>query len=147
MKPSQRCHRCGGVVEKTLGDRWHECACGASCHRDENSALGLLDWGLAKWEKEHGFAFPGPKVVVYGKEWTGTDPCVEREALAGWNLAAGWKSASRAYSGETDRREARNPIPEPSGLDGVVHYGIKNMDGRNFHGVLSKVLKSNSAKE
>ncbi|TFE72415.1 hypothetical protein A7K93_08685, partial [Candidatus Methylacidiphilum fumarolicum] len=70
-----------------------------------------------------------------------------REALAGWNLAAGWKSASRAYSGETDRREARNPIPEPSGLDGVVHYGIKNMDGRNFHGVLSKVLKSNSAKE
>ncbi|MBW6415789.1 hypothetical protein KZZ20_09765, partial [Methylacidiphilum fumariolicum] len=60
-------------------------------------------------------------VVVYGKEWTGTDPCVEREALAGWNLAAGWKSASRAYSGETARREARNSIPEPSGLDGVVH--------------------------
>ncbi|TFE75457.1 hypothetical protein A7K93_01145, partial [Candidatus Methylacidiphilum fumarolicum] len=49
---------------------------------------------LAKWEKDHGFAFPGPKVVVYGKEWTGTDPCVEREALAGWNLAAGWKSGA-----------------------------------------------------
>ncbi|WP_208527780.1 hypothetical protein, partial [Candidatus Methylacidiphilum fumarolicum] len=29
--------------------------------------------------------------------------------------------ASRAYSGETARREARNSIPEPSGLDGVVH--------------------------
>ncbi|CAI9085715.1 transposase [Candidatus Methylacidiphilum fumarolicum] len=94
LKPSQRCHRCGGVVEKTLGDRWHECACGASCHRDENSALGLLDWGLAKWEKDHGFAFPGPKVDGNGKEWTGTDPCVEREALAGWNLAAGWKSGA-----------------------------------------------------
>ncbi|MGD9897146.1 MAG: hypothetical protein AB7T14_08765 [Candidatus Methylacidiphilaceae bacterium] len=49
--------------KKPLGDRWHECACGASCHRDENSARGLLNWGLAKW--------------------TGTDPCVEREALAG----------------------------------------------------------------
>ncbi|WP_166791621.1 zinc ribbon domain-containing protein [Candidatus Methylacidiphilum fumarolicum] len=63
MKPSQRCHRCGGVVKKTLGDRWHECACGASCHRDENSALGLLDWGLAKWEKDHGFAFLELKVL------------------------------------------------------------------------------------
>ena len=45
-KPSQRCHECGRVEKKALRVRWHECQCGASCHRDENSALTLLDWGI-----------------------------------------------------------------------------------------------------
>ncbi|MBW6414209.1 transposase [Methylacidiphilum fumariolicum] len=39
LKPIQLCHRCSSIVKKTLGDRWHECVCGASCQRDVNSTL------------------------------------------------------------------------------------------------------------
>jgi transposase len=34
------------VVKKSLGERWHTCPCGASCHRDVNAALVLLHWGM-----------------------------------------------------------------------------------------------------
>ncbi|MBW6414633.1 hypothetical protein A7K93_04090 [Candidatus Methylacidiphilum fumarolicum] len=46
----------------------------------------LLDWVLTKWMKNHGLAFLSQKVVVYGKEWTGSNQSVEREALVGWRI-------------------------------------------------------------
>jgi len=46
LKPSQRCHACWTVAPKPLHQRWHICACGASCGRDENSARVLLVWGV-----------------------------------------------------------------------------------------------------
>ena len=41
-KPSQTCHACGARAKKALSERRHECRCGASCSRDENSALVCL---------------------------------------------------------------------------------------------------------
>jgi putative transposase len=41
-KPSQTCHACGKREKKRLAERRHECSCGASCSRDENSALVCL---------------------------------------------------------------------------------------------------------
>jgi putative transposase len=49
LKPSQRCHACDAVVKKPLRERWHVCPCGASCGRDVNSALVLLQWGIEHW--------------------------------------------------------------------------------------------------
>jgi len=46
LKPTQRCHRCGCLVPKTLADRMHRCECGCVCGRDENSAQCLLRWML-----------------------------------------------------------------------------------------------------
>src|SRR5262249_17436958 len=46
LKPSQRCHACWQVQKKRLDERWHVCPCGASCHRDLNAALVLLQWGM-----------------------------------------------------------------------------------------------------
>jgi putative transposase len=46
LKPSQRCHACWQVQKKRLEERWHTCPCGASCHRDLNAALVLLQWGM-----------------------------------------------------------------------------------------------------
>jgi len=39
---SQRCSSCGLVQKKTLAERWHECLCGASMHRDLNAAKNIL---------------------------------------------------------------------------------------------------------
>lgn len=44
VKPSQTCHACGRQEKKPLGQRRHECPCGASCSRDENAARVLLAW-------------------------------------------------------------------------------------------------------
>ena len=46
---SQFCHACLNKVPKTLNDRWHSCACGASLNRDHNSGkiLKLVGLGLA----------------------------------------------------------------------------------------------------
>jgi len=44
LKPSQTCHACGRQEKKPLGQRRHECSCGASCFRDENAARVLLAW-------------------------------------------------------------------------------------------------------
>lgn len=46
VKPTQRCHRCGTLVKKTLKDRVHRCVCGCECDRDENAARTLLPWLL-----------------------------------------------------------------------------------------------------
>jgi len=42
VKPSQRCPDCLVVVKKTLSTRQHECACGASYHRDVASGLVMI---------------------------------------------------------------------------------------------------------
>ncbi|SEP84821.1 Putative transposase DNA-binding domain-containing protein [Ectothiorhodospira magna] len=44
LKPSQTCHACGRQEKKPLGQRRHECPCGASCSRDENAARVLMNW-------------------------------------------------------------------------------------------------------
>ncbi len=42
INTSQTCSGCGNMVRKELSDRWHECSCGLSLHRDHNSALEIL---------------------------------------------------------------------------------------------------------
>jgi putative transposase len=39
---TQECSQCGSVKKKTLAERWHSCACGASMHRDLNAAINIL---------------------------------------------------------------------------------------------------------
>lgn len=39
---SQRCSNCGLVRKKSLAERWHDCPCGASMHRDLNAAINIL---------------------------------------------------------------------------------------------------------
>ncbi len=39
---SQRCSSCGLIRKKTLAERWHDCTCGASMHRDLNAAMNIL---------------------------------------------------------------------------------------------------------
>ena len=46
VKPTQRCHRCGTLIKKTLKDRVHRCTCGCEFDRDENAAKTLLRWLL-----------------------------------------------------------------------------------------------------
>lgn len=46
VKPSQTCHRCGIQRKKLISERHHDCACGASCSRDENAAKVMLNWAL-----------------------------------------------------------------------------------------------------
>lgn len=44
---SQECSACGTTVVKVLRDRWHECVCGASLHRDHNAAINIKLRGIA----------------------------------------------------------------------------------------------------
>ena len=46
VKPTQRCHKCGVLVPKTLDERTHQCTCGCVCDRDENAAKTILRWML-----------------------------------------------------------------------------------------------------
>ncbi|MFH1394346.1 MAG: transposase [Candidatus Micrarchaeota archaeon] len=39
---TQECSSCGLIRKKTLAERWHECSCGASMHRDFNAARNIL---------------------------------------------------------------------------------------------------------
>lgn len=39
---SQECSGCGQIKSKKLNERWHECECGTSLHRDHNAALVIL---------------------------------------------------------------------------------------------------------
>lgn len=39
---SQECSGCGQIKPKKLSERWHECECGTSLHRDHNAALVIL---------------------------------------------------------------------------------------------------------
>ena len=43
---SQHCAMCLNRVPKKLGDRWHECSCGASMPRDLNSGILIKKVGL-----------------------------------------------------------------------------------------------------
>ncbi|MEW6748865.1 MAG: RNA-guided endonuclease TnpB family protein [Candidatus Micrarchaeota archaeon] len=36
------CSSCGLIRKKSLAERWHECPCGASMHRDLNAAINIL---------------------------------------------------------------------------------------------------------
>lgn len=47
---SIRCSQCGANVRKTLADRRHVCACGASLDRDHNAALNVLALGMSAAE-------------------------------------------------------------------------------------------------
>jgi putative transposase len=55
---SQRCSSCGLVQKKTLAERWHECPCGTSLHRDLNAAKNILtrathgQWGSNAWGED-----------------------------------------------------------------------------------------------
>jgi putative transposase len=39
---TSECSGCGSVQKKSLAERWHKCACGASMHRDLNAAINIL---------------------------------------------------------------------------------------------------------
>ncbi|MCX6768649.1 MAG: RNA-guided endonuclease TnpB family protein, partial [Candidatus Micrarchaeota archaeon] len=39
---TSECSRCGAVHKKSLAERLHKCACGASMHRDLNAAINIL---------------------------------------------------------------------------------------------------------
>lgn len=39
---SQICSGCGEIQKKKLSERWHECDCGTSLHRDHNAAINIL---------------------------------------------------------------------------------------------------------
>ncbi len=39
---TSECSNCGSVKKKSLAERWHKCACGASMHRDLNAAMNIL---------------------------------------------------------------------------------------------------------
>ena len=43
---SKVCSGCGQLLELTLKDRWIECSCGSSLHRDHNAAINILKIGL-----------------------------------------------------------------------------------------------------
>jgi putative transposase len=40
---SQMCSGCGQIKPKPLSQRWHECDCGLSLHRDHNAAINILN--------------------------------------------------------------------------------------------------------
>lgn len=42
LKPSQRCAKCWALVPKSLAQRMHECPCGHTMQRDQNSAAVVL---------------------------------------------------------------------------------------------------------
>jgi putative transposase len=42
IKPSQRCAKCWVAKPKTLAERMHQCPCGHTMPRDQNSALVAL---------------------------------------------------------------------------------------------------------
>jgi putative transposase len=39
---TQECSSCGQIQKKKLAERWHDCLCGASMHRDLNAAINIL---------------------------------------------------------------------------------------------------------
>ncbi|MCQ2085420.1 MAG: transposase, partial [archaeon] len=46
---SQTCSNCGTLVSKKLEERIHHCPnCGLTLDRDQNAAINLLNWGLAR---------------------------------------------------------------------------------------------------
>lgn len=38
---SQTCSGCGAIEKKHLSERWHDCECGVSLHRDHNAAINI----------------------------------------------------------------------------------------------------------
>ncbi|MEW5996438.1 MAG: transposase [Candidatus Micrarchaeota archaeon] len=48
---TQTCSSCGLVQKKSLAERWHKCACGASMHRDLNAAINILRFAKRSTEQ------------------------------------------------------------------------------------------------
>ena len=38
---SQTCSGCGAIEKKHLSERWDDCECGVSLHRDHNAAINI----------------------------------------------------------------------------------------------------------
>jgi putative transposase len=50
---SAKCSSCGLVQKKSLAERWHDCVCGESMHRDLNAAKNILTRAThGQWESE-----------------------------------------------------------------------------------------------
>jgi len=45
---SSNCSGCGLIQKKTLAERWHECSCGFSMHRDLNAARNILKRAISR---------------------------------------------------------------------------------------------------
>lgn len=57
---SEKCSRCGHIVEKTLAERLHQCpVCGYMADRDYNAALNILIAGVG-----HAVEPAGPKPLL-----------------------------------------------------------------------------------
>lgn len=52
LRPTQRCSSCWTVRRKTLANRRHDCLCGTSLGRDQNSARVCLFWALSRTGRE-----------------------------------------------------------------------------------------------
>jgi len=60
---SKVCSRCGSLLELTLKDRWIECSCGLSIHRDQNAAKNIRSLGLLRTVGTTGFQACGDTEV------------------------------------------------------------------------------------
>lgn len=59
---TRTCSNCGSIRKKSLAERWHKCACGASMHRDLNAAINILNRATA------GHAGSRADIPIYGME-------------------------------------------------------------------------------
>ena len=60
---SKVCSGCGSLLELTLKDRWIECSCGLSIHRDQNAAKNIRSLGLLRTVGTTGFQACGDTEV------------------------------------------------------------------------------------
>jgi len=60
---SKVCSGCGSLLELTLKDRWVECDCGLSIHRDQNAAKNIRSLGLLRTVGTTGFQACGDTEV------------------------------------------------------------------------------------
>ena len=60
---SKVCSGCGSLLELTLKDRWVECDCGLSIHRDQNAAKNIMVLGLLRTVGTTGFQACGDTEV------------------------------------------------------------------------------------
>ena len=48
VNTTKQCSNCNLIQNKTLAQRWHECMCGTSIHRDLNAARNILKRATSK---------------------------------------------------------------------------------------------------
>ena len=73
VKPTQRCHQCGGTTKLTMDDRQWTCSCGVEHERDENAARTMIRYAFegAWWESKDSTG-SDKESVGYGQELTGS---------------------------------------------------------------------------